>query len=211
MHARRSPPAEGRHLSLAPEIRRVPRALNETRRRVSLSGAPYRPGELPQPLALVLGNDLTERANRTARDHRLPVELAIRAGVDAARTITSLATAGFNCAAVVDTLNGMTQSSSGSVTAEATLLEYARLLRRGEPAAVTTVRSDGSVELLLPLDLLLAWRLDAAAADMALDAWVADRFSSAPDDAVIWEAAAAARGLRVPEWGYACALSRSAS
>lgn len=211
MHARRSSSAEGRHLSLAPEIRRAPHGLGETRRRVSLCGAPYRPGELPHPIRLTLDENARENANRAAQNRRLPVELVIRARVDAARTITSLTAAGFDHVSVVGTLNEAATSSAGSVTAEASLLEYARLVHRGEAAALTSVRGDGSIELLLPLDLSLAWRLEARAALMTIDDWVAERFSTAPDDAVTWEAAAAARGLRVPEWGYACALSRSAS
>jgi hypothetical protein len=88
------------------------------------------------------------------------------------------------------------------------VLDYARLLRHGEPASVTHAASDRPVELLLPADLALAWRVDARANGDNLADWVTAMLDVAPDDAPNWEAAAATRGLRLAEWAYACALER---
>ena len=83
-------------------------------------------------------------------------------------------------------------------------------LRRGEPGSVTRIRADGEVELMVPQELALAWTREAAERGTTLDRWTSEMVGLAPGHPVAWEAAAAASGLRLTEWGYACALRRTA-
>ncbi len=109
--------------------------------------------------------------------------------------------------AIVELLDTAAEHCGDTVTAEGELLEYSRLLRRGESASVTRLEANGRAELLLPLELALSWRLNAARDGRDLDRWAAGLLPSAPPGAIGWEAAAASSGGRLAEWAYACALS----
>jgi hypothetical protein len=197
-----------RRLSLVRSPPQRPR-LERKRARVSLAGAPYRPGELPHPLALTLPGIITEDADRRARQRGLPVELVIRARVDAARAASLLALAGLPQETTTRLLDQQADTL-GWTLAPTTLVEYALLVRHGEPLSITKTPDGHPVELLLPLELAASWRLDAAAAGDTVERWAANLYSRAPTGALEWEAASAACGLRLAEWAYACALKRSA-
>ena len=111
--------------------------------------------------------------------------------------------------AIVIALDAAAARTQPTVTGEAALVEYSKLLERGEPASRTRVRADGNVELMVPLELALAWRTDAAHAGEEIEQWagalLADSAAEAVD-AIAWEAAAALSGRRLTEWVYACAL-----
>jgi hypothetical protein len=199
----------GKHLSL---VRRRDTA-GETRSnhpRVSLRGAPYRPGELATSLSLLLPPDAVDKANEQARIRRVPVELWIRSAVDASRTAASLSThTGLSTAMVHLELDRDASGFCPMLVGESELLEYRRLLLRGEPGSITRVPPSGRVELLLPLELRISWRREAAAARLELDSWVATLLAAAPEGALSWEAAAAGSGERLAEWAYASWLWRS--
>jgi hypothetical protein len=198
------------HLSLAssPEIA-GPR-LSGRHSPLTLRGAPYRPGELPTVLAVQITSELAEHTNRQARVHQVPVELWLRASIDAARTLATLQRAILlDADTIVSELDRNAREFTPMLTGEVELLDYRRLLLFGEPASVTRVPASGRLELLLPAELVTAWRRDAAASRERLDGWVERQLRSAREEALAWEATAAACGARLAEWAYACMLRRS--
>lgn len=210
MSLRGDHPAGGGGLHLVPAPQAGRERLRMRRRRLTLAGAPYRPGELPVAVALGLPAEVTATANASAAAHCLPVELILRAGIDAAHAVGFLADqTARSRTVIVELLDTAAEHCGDTVTAEGELLEYSRLLRRGESASLTQLGADGRAELLLPLELALAWRLDAAREERELGRWATGLLRSAPAGAIGWEAAAASSGRRLGEWAYACALSRS--
>jgi len=199
------------HLSLVPAPAAGRPRMARRRPRVSLAGSPYRPGELPSALQITLADETAQEASRRARALQIPVELSIRAHVDAARAATWVVRAtGWERPAIHDMLRREAHALDSAPTTGVDLLDYTRLVRQGEAASVTRAPSGRPLELLLPADLALAWRSDAAARGEALAEWVTSMLDLAPNDAPNWEAAAASRGLRLAEWAYACALERIA-
>ena len=79
--------AGGGGLRLAPTPQAGRERLRRRQCRVTLAGAPFRPGELPVAVALGLSAELAATANASAAAHRLPVELTLRASIDAARVV----------------------------------------------------------------------------------------------------------------------------
>lgn len=204
----------GSHLDGTGALRLVPsppldrERLRKTRRRLTLAGSPHRPGELPVAVAVCLPANTVAWANRSAAEHRLPVELVLRASVDAARSVDFLAAQTSRTqTAIMAVLDGAAADHTTTLTAEGKLMEYSRLLLRGEPASVTRIDAEGAAELLLPLELALAWRLDAGRTGQRLDRWAVELLASSPAEAIAWEAAAACCGRSLSEWAYACALS----
>jgi len=186
--------------------------LRASRHRVTLAGAPYRPGELPVALAVRLPAERAEWANESAARSRLPVELILRASIDGARARDFLtAVTAHSRTAIAELLDAAAARLMATITAEGKLSEYSRLLRRGEPASVTRINADGAAELLLPLELALAWRLDAANAGRPLEQWATGLLGCPPAEAIDWESAAASSGRSLGEWAYACALSSIAA
>jgi hypothetical protein len=158
---------------------------------------------------LRLSNDSVERSNRQAAVAGAPVELWVRAAIDAGRVAAVIEAAGARSAAeIVELLDEQATAGIPMLCGSADLARYAEALRRGEPASVTRLGKDGEVELLVPEDLALAWRCEAAASSLTIDAWAVRMIGLAPDHCLCWEAAAAACGLRLAEWGYAYALRR---
>jgi hypothetical protein len=206
---RQSPSPRPRLRLLAPRAESARRAAPP----LSLAGAPYRPGELPVALALQLSEPVAQAMNASAKALRLPVELTIRAGLEAARSLRFLAELAPGLEQTLPAeldAEGARQAPTLTVDARQ-LIAYAQLLLRGEPASVTRAGREGNVELLIPSGLARAWRLDACARGEALSGWASRLLSAAPCSATAWEAAAALRGAGLAEWIYACALSRNAS
>jgi hypothetical protein len=198
-----------RHLSLVPG-RDQARDAWCPRAQLSLRGAPYRPGEMPTALSLRIGEDLARTLNEQAQSRRVPVELWIRSAVDAARAVGSLSSVAAVCpAAIVAELDQRAEEFQPIIAGDIELLEYRRLLLRGEPGSVTRVPASGNVELLVPADLGIAWRREAAVGGADLDRWTTTLLQSAPSTALSWEAAAAGSGERLAEWVYASWLRRS--
>lgn len=129
--------------------------------------------------------------------------------MEAGRTIEHLldATAA-NRALIDDILDKAAGEFASAVTGDRQLLDYRRLVLRGEPGAITRVPSDGSVELLVPLEMAVAWRRAAGGSAKALDRWVTEHVELPRGRVLTWEAAAAASGAALPEWIYACWLRR---
>jgi hypothetical protein len=195
-------------LRLVPPLHVGSERLRRSQRRLTLAGAPYRPGELPVAVTVRLPANTVAWANTSAAAHRLPVELTLRASIDAARSVDFLAArTAPTQTAIMGLLDAAAAHRTATVTAEGKLMEYSRLLLRGESASVTRIHADGSVELLLPLELALAWRLDAARAGQQFDLWAVELLGSPPAEAIGWESAAASSGRSLSEWAYACALS----
>jgi hypothetical protein len=196
----------GQHLALVPPPDR--RTLRAPAARIALRGAPWRPGELPGALAIELSVEAAAAANAHAREGRVPVELWLRATIDGARVLEELAAPGED-AAFARRLDCSADRELARLGPGGALAEYALALVRGEPGSFSAVRRGGGVELCLPADLELAWRLAASARGQDLASWAAS-LARAPLGAPLrWEAAAAARGQRLAEWCYAVRLRAS--
>lgn len=201
-----------RHLSLVQGAPRARPGLRSTARSIRLEDASFRPGELPVAVVLRLPSAAVERSNRQADLAGAPVELWVRAAIDAGRIATVVAAARpADVKRIVAGLDEQAASGIPMLSASPDLALFAEALRRGEPASVKRLGADGEAELLVPEDLAHAWRCEAAASQCAIDDWAAAMIELAPDNALTWEAAAAASGLRLAEWGYAYALRRLVS
>jgi hypothetical protein len=198
-----------RHLSLV-DCAPLPRpGLRKTARSVCLANASFRPGELPVDVTLRLNGFTVQRANCEAGHAGAPVELWVRAAIDAGRVVSTIAATRLTRAAdVVALLDDHAAAGLSMLSGSADLARYAEALRRGERASVTRLGPNGEVELLVPEELALAWRCEASAGGGSIDAWATSMIGLAPDRCLAWEASAAASGLRLAEWGYAYALRR---
>ena len=197
-----------RHLSLVPCLPQKRPGLRAAPSSVRLWDASFRPGELPTALSLRLSSETVGRANDQAARAGAPVELWVRAALDAGRLMTALAPTGPAARSIVAALDEQATPSLSVLSAFSDLALYAEALRRGEPTSVTQLGEDGEIELLVPEELAQAWSLEATENGSTIDCWATDMIAAAPDHALTWEAAAAASGLRLAEWGYACALRR---
>ncbi len=197
-----------RHLSLV-EAAPSHRGLIPTQKSVRLADASFRPGELPVDVPLQLRRLVAERANCQAVSAGAPVELWVRAAIDAGRVVSAITTVRSPRAVeVVALLDEHAAAGLPMLCGSADLALYAEALRRGEPISVSRLGRDGEVELLVPEELALAWRCEASASGSPIDAWAMRMIELAPDGCLAWEASAAASGLRLAEWGYAYALRR---
>jgi hypothetical protein len=205
-------PGGQRHLSLVTGVPQKRPGLRAATRTVRLWDASFRPGELPTAVSLRLPSETAGRANSQAASAAAPVELWVRAAIDAGRFMTAIAAIGPGATSgIVATLDEQAGPSSPVLSAFSDLALYAEALRRGERASVTQLGNDGEIELLLPEELAQAWSLEAAESRSTIDCWATSMIAAAPDHALTWEAAAAASGLRLAEWGYAYALRRLTS
>jgi len=205
-------PNAQRHLSLVPGVPQGRPGLRVATRTVRLWDASFRPGEMPTAVSLRLPSETVGRANGQAASAAAPVELWVRAAIDAGRLMTVIARIGPTMTSeIIATLDEQAGPSIPVLSAFPDLALYAEALRRGEPASLTQLGDDGEVELLVPEELAQAWGLEAAESGSTSDCWATDMIAAAPDHSLTWEAAAAASGLRLAEWGYACALRRLTS
>lgn len=171
-------------------------------------GTPFRPGELPRPLSVRLTGAARSIVNIDARHRAVPVELALRVKVEAARALDTLGLAtGAGRDRLARLLEACAHERSQPAPSDRDLRDYLTLLRARGPSATTQVPADGTIELLIPPQLALAWR--DAAGNAALDHWVSERVCDAPPDPWSFEIAAALRGASVPEWAYASWLRLS--
>jgi hypothetical protein len=204
--ARRGPQ---RHLSLVPCVPYRRPGLRAATGAVRLWDAPFRPGELPAVVSVRLSSETVGRANSQAVSAGAPVELWVRAAIDAGRLMSAISPIGpAVISRIMATLDEHAAPSLPLLSALSDLALYAEALRRGEPASVTQLGKDGEIELLVPEELRQAWSLEAAESGSTLDCWATSMIAAAPDHALSREAAAVASGLRLAEWGYACALRR---
>lgn len=183
--------------------------LEAPRSRIRLRGSPFRPGELPSPLALRLSEAHASAADSGARERQVPVELWLRAALDGALSLDRLA-AHAPRERIERELDAHARAGLTVAGLHPRLAAYARLLRRGEPGSATPSRG-GVVELLLPAETALCWTRAAASCGTDLERWAAGMLERAPADALTWEAAAAEAGAGLREWAYAASLALIAS
>lgn len=194
------------HLALAPPPKGC--ALRAPLTRTSLRGAPWRPGELPGSLTIDLSLTAAAAANALARKLCVPVELLLRATIDGARVLEELASPGER-GALGRQLDLCAERQLALLGPGGALAEYALALLHGEAGSFSAVDRNGTVELCLPADLELAWRLAANVRSEKLTSWAAARAFAPTGAPLRWEAAAAARGQRLSEWIYAMRLRAS--
>jgi hypothetical protein len=137
------------------------------------------------------------------------VELWLRASIEAARASAVVrAATGLAIDDIAQALDRYAQTFIPTLTGDTKLLAYRRLLLDGEAASVTLVRAEGNLELQVPLEIAVAWRREASTAGRNLDDWLAAQLALTHDEALTWEATAAACGAGLAEWAYACFLRR---
>jgi hypothetical protein len=180
-------------------------------RAVPLDARPCRPGEQPHRIKLacvgVLSHDVVVRA---ARDG-LPPELWLRIMIEAARVRDDIA--GIHAqppSTVQGRLDAASRDAAPAVPGCGELGLYARLLRGRTPRALP--RGEAPCPRVAVSDTMrCAWLAAAAEANVTLAAWAAERVREAPGSAVAWEAAAAACGRELGEWGYRSWAARRAN
>jgi hypothetical protein len=177
---------------------------------VRLAAAPYRPGELPEPLTLTLNEKLVSELNAQAARRRVPVELLVRVSVEAARALEHVPYR----EAVGNVLDRDASEALPLICgegAQGALARYAARVRRGERESVTRITTSGEVQVSVTLAMAAAWRGEAIAGGEGLSNWATEMLVMAPTGAIEWEAASAAQGQSVAEWVYACALRLASS
>jgi hypothetical protein len=174
--------------------------------RIDLWSAPFRPGELPAPLRLELPDDLLEKAAGAAAKVSVPLGLWLRLTTEAARGREAVAAALNVAPEDVEAVLDEAARDSG-VPGLSELERYAAGL--SSPVAGAPPRSPASrqVEILVSLEIQLAWRLTAKAQGLELNQWVARSVAGASGEILRWEASAAARGMALGEWCYAAFLA----
>ena len=179
-------------------------------RAVSLDARPCRPGEQPHRIKLACEPAVVRDAvTRAARDG-VPPELWLRVVVEAARVRDDIATISLQPPSMVQRwLDAAAGDAAPVVPGCGELGLYTRLLRGRSPR--TPARCEAPcLCLAVPDTMRCAWLAAASDANETLAAWVAERVRDAPGSAIEWEAAAAACGRELGEWGYCSWTARRA-
>jgi hypothetical protein len=174
---------------------------------VDLRRSPYRPGELPESLCLDLDRRTAERARVIAGAEGVPVALWIRAAVEAGRARDLLAEMTARQPEEIEALLLEAAARPEDPRGISALERYARAVSVGG----VSERSSSAVplELLVPSELILAWRTAAAASALPTEIWVAEMISTAPTGVARLEARAAGEGESLAAWCYAAFLTSS--
>lgn len=164
----------------------------------SLAQRPTRPGELAETLLVCIDHDSWRLSARHAAERRVPSGLMVALGIEAQRCGESISAATGEEPEVVRRLLDEEARRCGQLAAlpSTALGRYAAALlgQSGDEAPRTVYRSDGLVELTVPVRTAAAWRAAAALAGKAPELWAASRARLARSTAVDWEAAAAFKG-----------------
>jgi hypothetical protein len=198
---------QGSHLRVVAD-RPAPAVLAPLRA-VPLEARPCRPGELPHRVSLTCERDLALTVARGAARAGVPSELWIRIVAEAARVRDDIATIGRDTrSSVQQHLDAAAGRPLRDVPGCGELRLYARLLRDRSPAALPRTNVAASLRVTVPDTMRCAWLAAAAEAQVTLAAWLADRLLDPPAAALDWEAAAAASGRELGEWGYSSWIAR---
>ncbi len=178
---------------------------------VSLAAAPFRPGELPTIVWLVLDAEARAELATSAARARLPAELWVRIGVEAGRLQREIASAvGRTEAWVTSALDDAAsiQAPAGvEALAGAGLARYAEHLEAPHPCGGIPP----TLPLRLPEEMSSTWSRDATSDGQNLSLWVTARLRAAPAGCVRWEIASARASQPLGEWAYASSLRSLAS
>jgi len=176
---------------------------------VALEARPCRPGELPHRVSLACERGLALEVARNAACAGVPSELWIRIVAEAARVRDDIATiASRTQVSVQQHLDAAAARPLRDVPGCGELRLYARLLRDRTPSPPPRTHTAGRLRIIVPDTIRCAWLAAACDAQLTLAAWLADRLQSPPAAALDWEAAAAASGRELGEWGYSCWTAR---
>lgn len=199
--------SQGSHLRVVAD--RAAPAVLAPLRAVSLEARPCRPGELPHRVALTCERDLARTVARGAACAGVPSELWIRIVVEAARVRDDIAAIGRDArSSVQQHLDAAAERPLRDVPGCGELRLYARLLRDRIPGALPRTNVAANLRVSLPETIRCAWLAAAADTQLTLAAWLAERLQDPPAAAVDWEAAAAASGRELGEWGYSSWMAR---
>jgi hypothetical protein len=206
-YSRRARASHGSHLRVVAD-RRAPSVLAPLRA-VPLEARPCRPGELPHRVSLTCERDLARTVARSAACAGVPSELWIRIVVEAARVRDDIATISRDSrSSVQQHLDAAAGRPLRDVPGCGELRLYARLLRDHTPSPAPRTPAAASLRVTVPDTIRCAWLAAAADAQLTLGAWLADRLQDPPAAALDWEAAAAASGRELGEWGYSSWMAR---
>jgi hypothetical protein len=198
------------HLRVVPSDRARDTPMIAQLRAVSLDARPCRPGEQPHRIKLACESTLARDAAAQAARDGVPPELWLRVVVEAARVRDDIAAIGLHPPSRVQRWLDAAAGDAGPVVPGCgELALYTRLLRSRSPQ--TPVRGNPPcLRIAVPDTMRAAWLAAAAEANVTLAAWVAARVRDAPGSAIAWEAAAAACGRELAEWGYRSWAARRA-
>jgi hypothetical protein len=184
------------HLSL---VAGTPEPPRQALRRVPVGAAPSRPGEMPARIVL-------EVAFVDAASVRAGLRAAV--AIEAARCLAFVARRrSLGADAIERRLDAAARVAEPPPVvpiAAHRLADYARQLSAAGPG-VADERSP--VELLVPSRQMAAWALAAAEAGLPVEEWAQRLLDSAPQLALAWEAASAARAQTLLEWALAQPVS----
>lgn len=177
---------------------------------INLRAWPFRPGEAPVSRFVDLEETSDALARARARETGLPLALWVRIAVEAARAETCISQdAGSDRLEVrraIDAVAAAPYWRDTGVLPGRGWVDYAEALVAGRSLRMQPA---GSIELVLPEDLAVAWKRTAACAGISLAAWIAQTIADAPADCVLWEAASAAELRPMGEWAYSAWARRS--
>jgi hypothetical protein len=178
---------------------------------ISLTAAPFRPGELPVTSWLVLDIATRDLIANSALSARVPAELWVRVAVESSRLVTEIASEVSQpepqVSACLDAAACASDGLADPTLGTAALDRYADHL--------ATAHASGRVPVELPLrlpeEMAGAWQRDAARERVSMPRWVGARLRAAPAACVNWEIAAARASQSLGEWAYASFLRASTS
>lgn len=163
-----------------------------------LSRLPTRPGVSHTEIPLKLPDAVAEAAVSLAASAGLPTVVWLGLAVESERAIAGLGLSHPASAALRSQLDTLAAGPIDPVMGGAQqLASFARSLRTaprsGKPAGEPTSAK-------IPYSSRSAWRLAAIEAEETLDSWAARLLGHATPRRALWEAAAAERGVALPEW-----------
>jgi hypothetical protein len=179
---------------------------------VPITGAPFRPGELPVVSWIPLDLSTKSLVAEGIKTSELPVELWVRIAVEASRLTDEIASASnLSTQHVVEVLD---LAADEELSRPPTEIATGHALRRYAAELKCSHRREtpgDDLALRLPEEMCGAWSAASVVAHLTLPDWVATRLREAPRQSVSWEAAAASAYQSLGEWAYACFLRSCAN
>lgn len=166
---------------------------------IDLNRTPYRPGELPESVAIEVEREIALHAREHAQAAGLPIALWSRIAIEYSRVSASLQRLDVD-------IRLRRASGQGDIVSGLSPLErYAAALLSARGSQERSARE--SIELLIPSEMLLAWRHAANRSGENLVNWAASALGEGKSEAVLFEARAAAAGETLSAWCYAAFLA----
>jgi hypothetical protein len=165
---------------------------------------------LTQELVLTLNRGDAETFESRAASAGLPASLWATTAIEATRSIKLVETSLSLPITEIHELLSIAATSRQGMQRRSRLNDYAHALRLAapRPPAATGLRG---IALNPGLASATAWKSEADAVGVSLEAWLKSAIVAAPDGFVAWEAAAADEGRSLSEWALVQAARRRRS